>query len=805
MRTLLLATSLAIAVIWAFAGESDPLLVNIAKGAGYTLTPAPRYEHCTDPGDATQLTDGVYTEGHFWTQASTVGWSGCTPVIMLDLGKVQAIRGVSYSTAAGVAGVQWPEKITLLTAGEDKQLHEIGDLAAISNKRSTPNAEGYRLHRFQTDELKTWGRYIALVVQAEPFIFVDEIEVYAGEPAWLDTPLPAPGYADVNAFHDQTRIREGVRRRIKRDIGAVTKDTLSASISKRIRKHILKELEHVTEAVETLTLQPGNDFRTILPLNPLHAQVFRAQARLWKAQGNPPLVLWQNNPWDPLPLTGNPPKTGTPRIGMHMMANEYRSGAFNISNTQQDDIQLHLRFTGLPGGDAPAYITVHEVLWTDTRDGKPVAAALPEAAKANDGYHISVPSGITRQVWFTFHPVDIEATAYTGSIEISGGGANLQVPILLKVYPLRFPDTPRLHMGGWDYTDRPKMYEVTPENKEAFIRHLREHFVDSPWATGAVLPPGAYDATGAMTVPPDTSAFDAWVKLWPGAAQYCVFPSVGGKFTSFPMNTPAFESAVKAWSVFWAEHARTMEVQPEQLALLLVDEPREQEQDAVILAWAKVIRAANTGIRVWEDPIYHDMSKALPDMLAACHVLCPNRQIFLAADDAYRNVFAQYRDQGTTLEFYSCSGPARLLDPYRYYRLQPWHCWIYGAKASYFWAFGDGGGTSSWNEYLLPRSAYTPLFLDATTVTPGKQMEACREGLEDYEYLAMLQDAIQTASGKGITGEPLDRAKAVLNELPGKVCAVSANISWMHEGDDRSLADGARKQILECLTQLWQP
>ncbi len=49
---------------------------NIALGKSYSLAPAPNYPHCTDPGDARQLTDGARVEGYFWTQQGTVGWSG---------------------------------------------------------------------------------------------------------------------------------------------------------------------------------------------------------------------------------------------------------------------------------------------------------------------------------------------------------------------------------------------------------------------------------------------------------------------------------------------------------------------------------------------------------------------------------------------------------------------------------------------------------------------------------------------------------------------------------------------------------
>ena len=63
-------------------GPADRPGENIALGARYILDPAPNYEHSSDPADAEQLTDGVYTEGYFWTQLSTVGWQDKKPVIV---------------------------------------------------------------------------------------------------------------------------------------------------------------------------------------------------------------------------------------------------------------------------------------------------------------------------------------------------------------------------------------------------------------------------------------------------------------------------------------------------------------------------------------------------------------------------------------------------------------------------------------------------------------------------------------------------------------------------------------------------
>ena len=124
-----------------------------------------------------------------------------------------------------------------------------------------------------------------------------------------------------------------------------------------------------------------------------------------------------------------------------------------------------------------------------------------------------------------------------------------------------------LHLGGWDYTDQVGHHRlVTEQNRMALIEHLREHYVDSPWGLPWALPRGTHDAQGAMTVPPNTDHFDAWIELWPDAAQYMVFAKVGTQFESWAMGTPEFTTAVKAWVTFWAAHVETKGLQPEQLA-----------------------------------------------------------------------------------------------------------------------------------------------------------------------------------------------------------------------------------------------
>ena len=195
--------------------------------------------------------------------------------------------------------------------------------------------------------------------------------------------------------------------------------------------------------------------------------------------------------------------------------------------------------------------------------------------------------GLTRQVWLTVHSANLPPGVHHGKIFISTEHRKLKVPLTLEVYPIRFPELPTLHLGGWDYTDADSHNDITPQNRAAVIAHLREHFVDSPWATAAVLPLGQQDAEGNFIATPDTASLDRWIERWRGARQSCVFAAVGGQVGESVMGTPAFEKKVVGWIRFWSEHARRLGLKPEQLALLLVDEPTEANQDAIILALGK--------------------------------------------------------------------------------------------------------------------------------------------------------------------------------------------------------------------------
>jgi hypothetical protein len=772
---------------------------NLALGKKYQFEPHPNYKLCSDPDDNVQLTDGVNSSGNFWTQQTTVGWEKANPVkITINLENIAPISGVSYRTAAGRADVNWPISIAILVSDDGKTFYSIGDLVKLDSGYDMPDTQGYSVYRFSTNKLATRGRFIRLlIVPNGPYTFVDEIEVFRGEDDLLSKPLAGRKVENAKNFMKESVIAPGVRHRMENDLNAVRKAV--QVLSKR--RELEKQLNSIESDYTDPVIAQVDKFSTVFPLNDWHKRIFAVQAALWRAKGLKEITIWKKNRWDMI-SPSEQPQVSKSDIQVKMMKNEFRSAAFNISNAGENVTRLTLNIEGLPGGINPDFILVHDATFTDTKSGIPVIAALPLAQRSNNGYQIEIYPGLTRQIWFTFHPKYIDPGEYQGKVTIEPGG--IRVPVSLRIYPFIFPNQPSLHFGGWDYTNENRKYDMTSQNRAAIIQHLREHFVDTPWATNRVLATGKYDQKGNMIEKPTTHDFEIWIQRWPDARNYFVYASVSEEFFGFKMGTPPFRRAVASWITFWVEQLRKWDIQSRQVALLLVDENKSHEQDNIIIEWAKVIQKTQPDIVIFQDPVWFEPWKALPQMYALTDILCLQTPILIEQGKPFVDFYIKQREAGKDLWFYSCSGPGKLLDPYSYHRMQQWFAWKHKAKGSCFWSFIDSNGASSWNEYLSLRGAYTPMFIDETSVTYGKHMEAIREGIEDFEYLRILNDRITYLEKNGKKDRAITSAKVLLASAADRVIAIMTapdKINWV-EPKDRSLADQVRIEILEALMGL---
>ena len=781
---------------------------NVALHRPYELSPAPNYAHCTEAGDKTQLTDGTTVKGYFWTQEGTVGWTRAAPaLITLDLGQVEPICGLSWSCAAGTAGVTWPECLYVLVSDDRRSWTCLGDLCELGTAERQPPAKGYAQFRFATDKLKGAGRYVCVVAAAQPYCFVDEIEVFKGDASWLADRKPGMTAESPLAFYRQMRVHSGVAARLREDLAAIVAQAERQGAAAVVAALKGRAVELGTKIAGFAEAWPA-ERETVLPYGELHASILALNAGVLGAAGVSQPLVWQSNRWAPLALTECPPgpASAVRRVSLDLMRGEVRGEAFNVTNPFETPLAFDVRVLGLPDG---ASVEVREVAVTDTPSRKPVAAALRPLAPNGSGLRaLTVPGGCTRQVWLSCRRPSCASGLYRGSIQLTADDPRhaRTVELELRVRDLDFPARPSLHVGGWDYVQGKADYYRAPGNLAQNLALMRDLYVDSPWATSAVFPQGAaFDAQGTLTneAQLDFAAWDAWVSRWAGARNYCVFFSVGESFNGEKRGTPRFAAMVRAWLDAWTRHMAGQGLKPAQLVVLLVDEPHERRQDEVIVAWARAIKAGQSGVTLFEDPTYTEPSKGDPEMFALCDVLCPNTPMLVAQGEPFRTFYGQQRAAGKTLWLYSCSGPAKRLDPVTYHRAQPWLAFQMGAEGSFYWAFGCGGGIGdSWHAYAQAHEEYSPYFVGPESVMEGKHSEAVREGVQDYEYLRMLRDEVARC-GKALPRAAWRaRAEQLLTEGVSEAlrAVTPANMEWDVD-KDRSAMDAVRVRVLDLLEE----
>lgn len=774
---------------------------NLALGQPYDVRSS-TYGLCAHPDDVTtHLTDGEYTEGHFWTRTSTVGWQSQGPeFITIDLGEVHPISGVAYSTAAaGNAGVEWPSQILVFVSDDGDQWHRVGDLVALHNAREPlPPTDQYNTEVIWTDELDTRGRFVKLAVFTEGgYIFVDEVEVYRGGEELLAAEHASEPIANIERYMMNQPVFD-----LQQDELQAVREAI-ANLPANQRAQFTERAEALDAAIETAAPVDRPGFRAILPMTDVQADIHALRAEVWLAQGKDRVRLWQKHRWDPLGPGEEPTSDATPLVSVEMMRNETRADVLNITSANPRPIRAELRITGLPGGVSPDWITVRQVEHVGSRFIPTVASPLPVADRDGDAWTIDVPAGMTRQVWFEIDSAELEPGTWEGAVEISSvAGGRQSVPLQITVHPLTMPREKTLSVGGWDYTDSDSHRGLTPENVDLVIEHLRERGVNSPWGLSATLSAGEFDDEGNMVAEPDTARFDRWVQKWPDSKLYLVFASVGQSFAGAEMGTERFDRQVGQWAQFWTEHMTALGLEPDQLAVLLVDEPRSVEDYETTTAWASAIKAAAPEMMVFQDPFLIDDREAMLASFEFTDIICPLRGHYIG-NAQWRAMVDEQRDRGLEPWFYSCNGPAKTFGPYAYYLAQAWHVYALGGSGSHFWAFADTRGESTWNDYIMTGSgSFTPIYLDPTSVTAAKPMEAIRESQQDFEYLMMLERRVEERAAAGAPEADLAAARRLLEEGPMRVIGENPGEYRWDVERDRTVQDRVRHEILRELLAL---
>ena len=804
-----------ICLFWPAPTQAAMAAENLASGRPYTWSAPPSYPACTDAGDRTDLTDGQ-SAGSRWDLKSTVGWRNLRGSVELeiDLGQVEQVTGVSFATAWGTAGVTSPKSI-VVTLSSDGNSFTWGDELICSTSGRLPPAYGTPVSfRYRSSRLNHLARYVRFeVVPSGKFLFCDEIEVISSRNITPAQRPVTPSFLSAETTSAVRLANLGSWTRLRRDVETVTGFVRSAPLDKRVSAlargvllSVADDMNHLHLSAETV-----RDFRAIVPLNDLHEAVFRVHAHVLASRNVPALHVWHSAPYG-LISPFEDPRDGEPNLQVEMMPGEWRAEVLNYTNTTQSQADLSIQIDGLPSGTNPDYIRVFQVEYVDTSSGHVSATALLPLQPDKGVYRSIVFAGMTRQLWFSFRPTSTPPGSYSGEVKWQSGDHTGSVPLRMVLAPVRFPRSVDCSLSMWDYAfDR--RFDITARTQAAAVYDLSEHLVDAPWCVTPTTPvPTAehFDRSGNLVQPIDYSRWDAFVDTWPGARFYLAFAGLksNSEFAGFSPGTSAFERAVADWASSWAQHNQGRGLTAGKAAVLFIDEPTNSESLGAAYEYARAFKTGTSDVIVFANPdpkaVHNEAGRKV---IASSDLLCLHRVKYARSGPETRKAIQDLDRPSRSLRFYNTAASRRIHDP-AYYRFQPWFCFQAGASGSLFWSYGDNAGGNSWNEYSSAGDAdYSPVFLSPTGIHSSKHWEATREGIQDYQYLAMLRNVVRIMERDGTTPDLQREAALMLSTTP------TATIKALHKNGDRVdtdnnrnpsvFADQARLRVLRMLVKIY--
>ena len=698
---------------------------NLALGRPYTFSHPPNYPYCTDPGDATDLTDGVrYDPGgtSLWTQRSSVGWASGEQCkhIEIDLGQICAIDGLSFETAADTRSQgSFPLSVMVFLSDDGQTYSYAGDLMNEAVYQGH-----YVVHIFKLEGLADQARFVRLqTIRGGHYVFVDEIEVFGSKGEGLTA---GTRRLDADAVTPFAKDRVSLARQNYSSL------TLLAHARARLAEEADDHEAAVTQAqaalngiqdkIMTRSEAEAVDYRRGAPFTSLDRKICRVMGAHLAATGRAGLLLSQANPWAPL-LPFDVDASAAAPAPPTLMRNEWGELALNLTNPWTAPIELSVTVVGLP----EEVISLHEVKFVEAFGFRLRADALVPL----DG-SLDLPAGMTKQLWLSIDSRGLGPGTYRGTIKLEGGGHSATQPLTFTISPIAMPEEPTVNVVNFSYMHWP----IARADPEGVARDLHEHYVNTQCIVSGYLPEYVADAEGNFTGPMDFSKMDAYMDLLPDTRRWLLFMGFEWDHRKmYPRKGDARRTKVfKRWVQDVISHMNEKGYGYDEFAFMWVDEPTQERMREIVKPSSELLRRVDPQAQVYQ------------------HITSDNTEAGLAGLDGLIDIWVPAGEKlgwdfwrGKQTWFYdSASDKGR--SPCGHYRYKLWNAFRHGCVGNGFWVYTDD--SDLWDDYAGTPS-YSVVYDGPDGVISSKRWDAYRAGVEDYELCKMLSDAIATAKAAG--------------------------------------------------------
>ncbi|HUP42696.1 MAG TPA: glycoside hydrolase domain-containing protein [Thermoanaerobaculia bacterium] len=414
----------------------------------------------------------------------------------------------------------------------------------------------------------------------------------------------------------------------------------------------------------------------------------------------------------------------------------------------------------------------------------------PYAGERRNAFPFDLEPGRNQALWIELYvPPETAPGTYRGEVRVSvAGEPRLAVALELEVWPFALPSTAsfatsygfsgplvlREHRGG--YTSDDELYELTRRYAEAALRHrLSLH-------GGSMVPPPTTFREGEAVL--DWSRFDREAApLLDGTVFGDGDPLPGARVTSIDVTTPAElsdERRVLYWRA-WAEHFRERGWL-DRLFVYLWDEPSGPDDYPRVRHLGNLARRADPELPVLlTEQLVSALAEVVDVWVPLVNCFEERRGVGSYCEETVpRSAYRPAERAGARVWWYqSCVShgcgsvggrdftgwPSYVIDaPAVAHRIMPWLAWSFGIEGELYFntveVFGREGGDPWRDVHDHGGNGDGTLFYPGTPERIGGathipieslRLKLIREGLEDYEYLALLARAGEAGAARAQT------------------------------------------------------
>ena len=730
--------------------------INLALRKSCTFTPKPNYRLCTDERDKIQLTDGL-TFGCWWVKKTTVGWDRASTgiEIVVDLEQLWPVDEVRvHSVGGGFAYMEFPDFIAVLVSTDGRKYgfaglvssEELANVRSVGHKRVP--------HTFVIDNLNTKARFVKIVVRpysANSRFFVDEIEVIRKEQK-LDKSIVrrenllefGDSEALLVAIEDYLQLRENVGETIR----------VLNNVRHKFSIGLLAKLMTDLDSLAGKFNLPTNEIYSQNELLRLRKKLGAIRAQIYRELYKKPFVCFAADPMEMLLEKDMQlmDVSKEQRIDIQLWQGEYESAALNIINCSQEPLDVVVSVSPLaaPDGvlvDSSQTFTVRRAVFVKAMGLGLTADAL--VLQPEKPFELQ-PGGVA-QVWLTvFNPI-LPADVYKGALAVAASSSERKfsiatVDIVLKVQNVTFPEDVTLKTCTWDY--HTPLNSATKHILPIVAEDLRSHHTNVSVIQQFVVPfPKSMSPSDSFPKGMDFPKFDRQIRVNNFAKFYLLdfnFKCDRKDWRRFGQwMSSNWKQAFSAWLRILVAHLQEIGIGYDGFALYPFDESLCDE----FYQLAKLVKETDPKIKIFANsfgkgPKDFMRFKNLIDIWCPHWVHCKAHPDWLAKIKSFDKEIWTYGGEA--------KGPAKTKPPYGYYRLMAWDAFHRGQTGVGFWIYLDMRNHHPWDDTLKPSGYYevvygvgeSPVETHGEKIIPSRRWEAWREGIEDYEYLAQLQKAI---------------------------------------------------------------